>query len=241
MAIEVPVRKEIASFESRPAFGMTARQLVCFGAALPLGIGSYVLFSRLMSTNAASTITIFILLPIFAFGLFKKDGYTLEKYLRIVWAHRFTSQKHFYKTENATALYMSKSEWDNDLAKKMLAYSDAKTSAERETNITYHQTQKQERKIILAAKKDCVAEANQYRKLCRAKVRQNKKEIARLHRGYKRTWGRIIKGRKDEIPRLTGHGNMKNANLLVLGVSGPGKAFKGKDESKVVSHEQQQP
>lgn len=174
MAIEVPVRKEIASFESRPAFGMTARQLVCFGVAIPLAIGSYLLFMNLLSSNAASTITILIILPIFAFGLFKKDGYTLEKYIRIVWAHRFTPQKVVYKTENATALYMSKEEWENDLAKKMLAYTDAKTSAARETNITYHLTQKQEKIIMLAAKKECAAEGNQYRKLCRAQDKRQR-------------------------------------------------------------------
>lgn len=190
MAIEVPVRKEIASFESRPAFGMTARQLVCFGIAIPLGIGGYLLFSRLLSTNAASTITIFILLPIFAFGLFKKDGYTLEQYFRIVWAHRFQPQKSFYKTENATALYMSKEEWENDLAKKMLAYTDKKTSAARETNITYHLTQKQEKKIWLAAKKECAAPAKAHRKDCKARARLAAREAAKQSRENQKKGGK---------------------------------------------------
>lgn len=174
MAIEVPVRKEIASFESRPAFGLTPRQLVCFAVAIPLGVGAYLLFSWLFSPNAAGTITIFIILPIFAFGLFKKNGYTLEKYLKIAWEHRFKPQKAVYKTENAVLLYMSEEERKNDLAKKMLAYSGRKTSAEEETNITFHWTQKQQKDCLARARRECAAEAKQHRKLCRAQDKRQR-------------------------------------------------------------------
>lgn len=186
MAIEVPVRKEIASFESRPAFGMTPRQLVCFGVAIPLGIGGYLLFNHLWGSRPASSLVILLLLPIFVFGLFKKDGYTLEKYVRIVWAHRYLPQKTLYKTENGVALYMEKEEQENDLAKKMLAYTGKKTSAWQETNITYHLTKKQERKIMLAAKKECVTLAKAHRKDCRARARLAAREAAKLRREQKR-------------------------------------------------------
>lgn len=214
MAIEVPVRKEIASFESRPAFGLTARQLVCFGVAIPLCVGGYFLFKYLWGTSVASSLVIFLVVPIFAFGLFKKDGYTLEKYLKIVWNHRFRPQQTVYKTENALVLYMSGEERKTDLATKMLAYQDRKTAPGQEVNITYHLTQKQERQIMLAASRECTALAKLHRKTCKARARQDKKDAARMRRECKRTWKYIMKGQKkkgppwkilDETPLLMTH------------------------------------
>lgn len=178
MAIEVPVRKEIATFESRPVFGLTARQLICCGVALPLGIGTYILTNGLWGSNTASTITIFLTLPIFAFGLFKKNGYPLEKYLKIVWAHRYTEQKTYFKTENALVLYMSEEEYKSDLAKRLLSYSDKKTTAQAETNITYHLTEKEEQQGFLLARAECRTAA----KLHRALLKQHEKDIHTLKR-----------------------------------------------------------
>lgn len=168
MAIEVPVRKEIASFVSRPVFGLTVRQLICCGVAIPLAVGAYLLCTLYfnLTTNTAGTITIFLVLPIFVFGMFKKDGYTLEKYIKIVWEHRYTQQKTFFTTENALALYMSEDEYKNDLSKIMLAYSDKATTAQAETTITYHLTEKEERQGILQAGTDCRAVLKQHRAYC---------------------------------------------------------------------------
>lgn len=176
MAIEVPVRKEIASFESRPVFGLTGRQLICCGVAIPLAVGSYLLFSNILSANAASTITVFIVLPIFAFGLFKKDGYTLEKYIKIVWEHRYTQQKTLFTTENAIVLYMPEDEYKNDLSKIMLAYSDKATTAQAETNITYHLTEKEEQQGFLQARAGCRDVAKQHR----AYLIQHEKDLRTL-------------------------------------------------------------
>jgi len=170
MAIEVPVRKEISTFESRPAFGLTVRQLVSFGVALPLGAVAYVLFMLLLSHKAASSITMLIVAPIFAIGLVKIKGYPLEKYIAIVWAHRFTEQRTLYKTENAVVLYLSEEEYRDDLSKKFLSRAGREAKPGEEPTVSRMWDKKLGGKAVQLAKKECAAEAVSHKK--RLKARQ---------------------------------------------------------------------
>lgn len=169
MAIEVPVRKEITTFESRPAFGLTVRQMIFLFAALVVGAGSYALFVFVLrlSHKAASSLTMLLVVPIFAFGFISIKGYPLEKYLKIVWEHRFTQQKTFYKTENHISMYMTEEERRNDFSRKFLSWSGRKVRPEEEITLTYiptKKTKKAERKAWNLAKKECGAAAREYRK-----------------------------------------------------------------------------
>lgn len=155
MAIEVPVRKEIASFKSRPVGGLTVRQLVCFFIALPVGFGGGYLLAQQIGYTAASNIIIPLVLPIFIVGLFEKNGYTLEKYLGILWRHRIWPQKTVYKTENAVSAYMPENEIKTDLSIKMLSYTPRTLRKNEEVNCTFHWTKQEINQNIRATLKEC--------------------------------------------------------------------------------------
>lgn len=175
MPIEVPIRKEIANFESRPAFNMTMRQIICTAIAIPVGVAAYLLLNQVMEYKPAAGLTMLIVSPIFAFGLFKKNGYTLEKYLKIVWQHRFKPQKRLYVTENPVREYMEPDERKKDLSHIILVSSIGKTTAQAETTITYHATVKQERAVMRAARRECAAAAKTFAKQQKEAARQEKK------------------------------------------------------------------
>lgn len=155
MAIEVPVRKEIASFKSRPVGGLTVRQLICFVIALPIGFGGGYILAQKIGFDAASSIMLPLILPVFVFGMFEKDGYTLEKYLRILWRHRVWEQKTVYKTENAVFAYMPEEEVKQDLASRMLSYSPRTLRVGEETNVLFHWTDAEKQKNIRTALREC--------------------------------------------------------------------------------------
>lgn len=99
MSIEVRVPKEITEYKEKILFGLSIRQLICFGSAITLGIGSYYFISKYINQNLASYIVILETIPLFALGFFKKDGFTFEKYVMLIFKHKTKISKRTYKSE----------------------------------------------------------------------------------------------------------------------------------------------
>ncbi len=99
MSIEVRVPKEITEYKEKILFGLTVRQLLCFVSAIILGVASYFLISRYLGTQTAGYVVILEVIPIFAAGFFKKNGFTFEQYVKLILRHKLGQNKRKYQTE----------------------------------------------------------------------------------------------------------------------------------------------
>ncbi len=70
----VSVPKDLTQVKSKVLFGMTKRQIVCFGAALLMGLPLFFLLRGSVPTSAAALVMIFAMLPGLLFGLYEKHG-----------------------------------------------------------------------------------------------------------------------------------------------------------------------
>ena len=80
----IPIQKDFSQVKNKVAFGLTKRQLICFGCAALLGIPSYLLLKRVIPTDVAAVVMIMVMLPFFLFALYEKDGQPLEVVLKNV-------------------------------------------------------------------------------------------------------------------------------------------------------------
>ena len=78
----VSVPKDLTQVKSKVLFGMTKRQIVCFGAALLMGLPLFFLLRGSVPTSAAAVVMIFAMLPGLLFGLYEKHGQPLTVRLR---------------------------------------------------------------------------------------------------------------------------------------------------------------
>ena len=101
----VTVPKDLTHVKSKVLFGLTKRQLVCFGGALLTGGPLYFLARNYLSNSAAALLMIFAMLPGLLFALFERHGQPLEVVVRNVVQTKFTRPKERpYRTENLYAV-----------------------------------------------------------------------------------------------------------------------------------------
>ncbi len=74
----VTVPKDLTKVKSKVVFGLTKRQLICFGGALLVGIPLFFLIRGRVPTSAAALIMVFAMLPGFLLALYEKHGQPLE-------------------------------------------------------------------------------------------------------------------------------------------------------------------
>ena len=100
----VSVPKDLTQVKSKVLFGMTKRQIVCFGAALLMGLPLFFLLRSSVPTSAAAVVMIFAMLPGLLFGLYEKHGQPLEVVIGQIVRNRFLMPKvRPYQTNNLYA------------------------------------------------------------------------------------------------------------------------------------------
>jgi len=75
----VNIPNDLSKIKSKTAFGMSTRQLVCFGGAAVIGIPAYFLMRPFIGNSAALFLMICVMIPGFLFALYKRDGLSFEK------------------------------------------------------------------------------------------------------------------------------------------------------------------
>lgn len=102
----VRIHKDLAQVKSKVFLNLTARQLVCFGSGILVGLPLFFVLNKLLPSSAAAVIMICVMMPFFLFGLYEKNGQPLEKVLHYYIQSRFIRpKKRPYRTDNAyTAL-----------------------------------------------------------------------------------------------------------------------------------------
>ena len=101
----VPVPKDLSKVKTKVIFNLTKRQLICFAAALVVGLPLFFLLKGSVGTSLAAFAMILVMLPCFLFAMYEKHGQPLEVVLKNVIQTKFTRPKERpYKTENFYSL-----------------------------------------------------------------------------------------------------------------------------------------
>ena len=124
----VPVPKDLSKVKTKVAFNLTKRQIVCFAAALLIGLPLFFLLKGSAGTNLAAMAMIVVMLPCFLLAMYEKHGQPLELVVRNVVQTKFTRPKERpYRTENLYAVL----EKQRKLEKEVSAIAKGNTKKQR--------------------------------------------------------------------------------------------------------------
>ena len=111
MAAYISIPRDLTRVKTKVFFGLTKRQLVCFGAAALIGVPAFFLMKRSGNTSLAVMGMIVLMLPLFFLAMYEKDGLPVEKVLKNIIRTRFLYPRvRPYKTENFYALLSARKE-----------------------------------------------------------------------------------------------------------------------------------
>ena len=112
----VSVPKDLSTVKTKVVLNLTKRQLICFSAALAVGLPLFFLTKDSVGTSASSLLMIFSMLPLFMFALYEKHGQPLEVILKHYIEVRFLNPKQRpYKTDNFYAVLMRQDKLDKEV------------------------------------------------------------------------------------------------------------------------------
>ena len=101
----VPVPKDLSKIKTKVAFNLTKRQIVCFAAALIIGLPLFFLLKGSAGTSAASFVMIVVMLPCFLMAMYEKHGQPLETVVKNIIQTKFVRPKERpYQTQNLYAV-----------------------------------------------------------------------------------------------------------------------------------------
>ena len=95
------VHKDLANIKRKVLFGLTGRQIICFGAAALIGVPLFFLLRDTVSSSTATLCMIFAMFPFFMFAMYERNGQPLEVFLRHMIQTVFVRPKvRVYRTRN---------------------------------------------------------------------------------------------------------------------------------------------
>ena len=71
----VTIPKDLSRIQSKVLFGLTKRQVICFGAAALVGVPLFFLAKASLGTTTAALCMILVMLPFFLFAMYEKNGH----------------------------------------------------------------------------------------------------------------------------------------------------------------------
>ena len=122
----VTVPKDLTKIKSKMLFGLTKRQLVCFGSAALVGVPLFFLSKGSMGTTPAALCMILVMLPFFLFAMYEKNGQPLEVFLGHLIQNKFIRPKvRIYQTNNLYSALVRQSQLEQEV--KRIARKGRKT------------------------------------------------------------------------------------------------------------------
>ena len=82
MAAYISVQRDFSKVKSKVAFNLTARQLICFGAAAVVGVPLFFVLRDTAGNSGATLGMMAVMLPMFFLAMYQKNGQPAEKILR---------------------------------------------------------------------------------------------------------------------------------------------------------------
>ena len=102
--IYVTVHKDLANLKTKVLFGLTRRQIICFGAAALIGVPLFFLLRNTVSASTATIWMVMAMLPFFLFAMYERNGQPLEVFLKHMVQTIFVRPKiRTYQTTNIYA------------------------------------------------------------------------------------------------------------------------------------------
>ncbi len=112
----VPISKDLSQVKTKILFNLTARQLICFGSGILVGLPLFFLLNNVLPSSAAVIVMICVVMPFFFFGMYERNGQPLEKVLHYYIQSRFIRpKKRPYKTENVHAALMKQAQIEKEV------------------------------------------------------------------------------------------------------------------------------
>ena len=112
----VPVPKDLANIKSKFLFGLTKRQVICFGSGALIGVPLFFLLKPHIGTSTAALIMVFVLLPFMLLAMFERNGQPLEKVARNMANVMFLRPKQrAYRTNNFYDCLMKQDRLDKEV------------------------------------------------------------------------------------------------------------------------------
>ena len=112
----VSVPKDLSTVKTKVVFNLTKRQLICFSAALAVGLPVFFLAMDSTGTSSSTLMMIFTMLPLFMLAIYEKHGQPLEVILKHYIEVRFLKPKQRpYKTNNFYALLIRQDQLDKEV------------------------------------------------------------------------------------------------------------------------------
>ncbi len=112
----VTVPKDLTKVKSKVMFNLTKRQLVCFGAAVAIGLSLFFLIKDSAGTQAAALCMVLAMLPMFLFAMYEKNGQPLEIVIRQFVEVKFLRPKERpYQTNNFYAALVRQEQFDKEV------------------------------------------------------------------------------------------------------------------------------
>ena len=97
----VTVSKDLTKVKSKVMFGLTKRQLVCFGTAALIGVPLFFLLRKPAGSSAATLCMIVVMLPFFLLAMYERHGQPLEVIAgQIVQTVFLRPKERPYRTDN---------------------------------------------------------------------------------------------------------------------------------------------
>ena len=114
----VRVPKDLSNFKPKFFFGLTSRQVVCFGSALAVGLPTYTILQQYITQDPSLYIAMAAAFPFAAFGIFRKNGLPLENFIgcfircRILTprTRRYQTQCFYHLLADESLLYLVEAE-----------------------------------------------------------------------------------------------------------------------------------
>lgn len=101
----VPVPKDLSKVKTKVVLNLTKRQLLCFAAALVVGLPLFFLLKESTGTSLAAFAMILVMLPCFLFAMYEKHGQPLETVIKNIVQTKFVRPKERpYQTNNFYAV-----------------------------------------------------------------------------------------------------------------------------------------
>ena len=122
----VTIPKDLSRIQSKVLFGLTKRQVICFGAAALVGVPLFFLAKVSLGTTTAALCMILVMLPFFLFAMYEKNGQPLEVFLGHLIQNKFIRPKvRIYRTNNLYSALVRQSQLEQEV--KRIARKGRKT------------------------------------------------------------------------------------------------------------------
>ena len=113
----VPVPKDLSKVKTKVVFNLTKRQLLCFAAALVVGLPLFFLLKGATGTSLAAFAMILVMLPCFLFAMYEKHGQPLETVIKNIVETKFIRPKERpYQTNNFYAVLQRQRNLEKEVA-----------------------------------------------------------------------------------------------------------------------------